>query len=446
VTTARTASATQRAGRGVTSAWANVAAFVARPAGRRLLLVLGILAYAGIWAFSGSFHLNDTDFDVFFLPSARIALAGHPLHIYQVRYQVVYPDANGPLTIAPMTAVAWVEQQLGWLDNHELRRLLMMAAFAVFPLLVGREALLALDRLLKVPLRGLWRFAALAAFIGTPELWHSALLYGHLEQPIMLWLLLASVRMLAEGKPARGGLLMGLALLARTSALLYLLALGLTLLLRGRWRESLRFGAVAVLTTAAGLLPFFLADAKDTLYSLVTFREQLVVGGGTIWGAITNNPGVTEFALHHDSLVVVGASLVLILATLLLRRDLDVGSRDIYLLLAVADLCFPLFIKTIWPYYFLETYVLVALWWLAGADAVITARGRTRWLLTGIAPLATIGLAQLAEYVLSSPGFVTWSPEWSARVFAATLLFTAAAAIRLWAPRRRRPLAIPGAV
>lgn len=445
MTTARTARAEERTSRGGTSAWASVAAFVARPAVRRLLLVLGILAYAGIWAFSGSLHLNDTDFDVFFLPSARIALAGHPLHIYQVRYQVVYPDANGPLTIAPMTAVAWAEQQLGWLDQHELRRLLMMAAFSVFPLLVGREALLALDRLLTVPLRGLWRFAALVVFIGTPELWHGVLLYGHLEQPLMLWLLLASVRLLVERKPVRGGLLMGLALLARTSALLYLLALGLTLLLRGRWRESLRFGGASVLTAAAGLAPFFLADGKDTLYSLVTFREQLVVGGGTIWGAITNNPAVADFALRHDSVVIVAASLVVILATLLLRRDLDVTSRDIYLLLAVADLCFPLFIKTIWPYYFLETYVLVALWWLAGADAALAPQGRARWLLAGVAPLAAIGLAQLAEYVLSSPGFVTWSPEWSARVFAATLLFTAAATIRLWLPRRR-PAALPSAV
>ncbi len=408
--------------------------------------MLGILAYAGVWAISGSFHINDTDFDVFFLPSARIALGGHPFDIYQVRYQAIYPDANGPLTIAPMTVVAWVEQRLGWLDHHELRRVLMVAAFSIFPLLIGREALLALDRLLTVRLRGLWRFGVLVAFLGTPELWHSVLLYGHFEQPLMLWLTLVSVRMLVERKPLRGGIVMGLALLARTSALLYLIALGLTPLLRGRWRESLRFGGGAALTAVAGLTPFFLADANDTLYSLVTFREHLVVGGGSIWGALANNAGVADFALHHDSLIIVAAALILVLATLLLRRDLDVGSRDIYLLLAVAGLCFPLFIKTLWPYYFLETYMLVTLWWLAGADAAATSRGRISWLLSAVAPLATIGLAQLAEYVLSSPGFITWSPEWSGWVFAATLIFTLAVTIRLWMPRRSRSLALPSAV
>jgi hypothetical protein len=316
-----------------------------------------------------------------------------------------------------------------------------MAAFSIFPLLVGREALLALDRLLAAPLRGAWRFLAYILFIGTPELWHSTLLYGHLEQPLMLWLTLLGVRMLAERRPVRGGALLGLALLARTSALLYLIALALTLLLRGRWRACLRFGFAAVAVVAAGLAPFLIADAKDTLYSLVTFRQQLVVGGGTIWGAITDNPGVTAFALQHDSLVIVGVAIVIIVATLLLRRDLDVSSPDIYALLAVAGLCFPLFIKTLWPYYFLETDLLITLWWLTRADMARIPRERVWWLVAGSVPLATIGLAQLSESVLSSPGFVSWTPQWSAIVFAATLLFTLAVVAWLWSARlRKRPL------
>ena len=158
----------------------------------------GILLYLGIWAWTGSFTINDTDFDVFFLPSARIALAGHPLHIYQVLFQGNYPNANGPLSILPLTIVAWVAQHLGWLDWHEARRALVMGAFAVFPLLLAREALLALDRLLSAPLVGAWRLLAYAILIFSPELWHSVLLYGHIEQPMMIWLTLWSVRALVE--------------------------------------------------------------------------------------------------------------------------------------------------------------------------------------------------------------------------------------------------------
>src|SRR5262249_20749416 len=181
---------------------------------------------------SASMPFNDTDFDVFFLPSARIALAGHPLHIYQVRYQLNYPNANGPLSIAPLTVVAWVAQHAGWLDAHEPRRALAAAVFSVFSLLLGREALLAVDRLLGFPPRGIWRLLAYAVFIFSPELWHTVLGYGHIEHPIMMWLVLAGIRALVERHAGRGGALLGLALLARSTTLLYLLPLVLVLLAR----------------------------------------------------------------------------------------------------------------------------------------------------------------------------------------------------------------------
>jgi hypothetical protein len=403
------------------------------------LLAAGILLYLGIWAWSGSFTLNDTDFDVFFLPSARIALAGHPLHLYQVRYQGNYPNANGPLSLVPLTAVAWVAQHLGWLDSHEQRRALAMGVFAVFPLLLGREVLLTLDRLLGVPPRGIWRVLAFGVIIFSPELWHSVLLYGHIEQPLMLWLTLASVRALAEGRSGRSGLLMGLALLTRTTALLYLLPLVLVLALRGRAGQAWRFAGAALLTVLLGILPFLLADAKDVVYSLVTFRATLIVGGGSIWGAFQQNAAVELFAQQHDSIVILGASLVLSLLTLWARRDLDVGSRDLYVLLAVSGLCFPLFIKTLWPYYFLDIYVFVALWWLSRAPFAKSI-GRRLWWSAAIAfPAATVGLAQLAEAVLSAPHYTGWTPTESLMVFTCNAAFTLVLLAVLWLwPRRLR--------
>ncbi len=47
-------------------------------AGVWLLIALSI----GIWGFSGVQRLNITDFEALFLPSARVALAGHPLEVY----------------------------------------------------------------------------------------------------------------------------------------------------------------------------------------------------------------------------------------------------------------------------------------------------------------------------------------------------------------------------
>jgi hypothetical protein len=426
---------------------AHRARLALRHLGRHQILIgAGILLYLGLWAWTGSFIINDTDFDVFFLPSARVALSGHPLHIYQVLFQGNYPNANGPLSILPLTGVAWVAQHLGWLDWREARRALAMGAFAVFPLLLAREALLALDRLLSTPLVGVWRLLAYAILIFSPELWHSVLLYGHIEQPLMIWLALWSVRALAERRVLVSGFLMGLALLTRTTAVLYLLPLAFTLSLRGRWRQALVYVAAAGGTALAGIAPFLLADGRDVVYSLLTFRPTLIVGGGSIWGAIQHNPSVESFAQQHDSLVIIGAALVLTVVTLLLRRDLDLGSPDVYLLLAVSGLCFPLFIKTLWPYYFLDIYMFVALWWMAQARYVTDGSRRVLWIAAALLPAGAIGLAQLAESVLSGPNYVGWTPQESLMVFVANAVFTTLLLATLWyGPRLRRQALTAGA-
>lgn len=406
-----------------------------------------IALYIGIWGFSGVQRLNVTDFEAFFLPSARIALAGHPFHIYQVRYQNVYPNANGPLSIVPLTLAAALAQALGWLENMELRRMLAMGIFAVFPLLMAREAVLAADRLLGAPLTRYRRLLAYALFALTPELWHSMLLYGHIEQPIMIWLTLAGVRALTEQRWARGGVLVGLALLSRSIALLYLLTLALLLVWRGRWGASARFVGGALITVVLGLLPFWIADRKDLIYSLVTFRTQLPVSGGSVWGLSIGTP-VESFANRFDSMTVIIAALVSVSLVLTLRRTLEIGSRDVYALLAVASLCFPLLIKTIWPYYFLDAYVFVALWWLAQARDIGAHRIEdtsagwpylARW-VAGIAfPLALIGAAQLTEYGLSQIVNGIWLAGWSAADALATVVIQLVLGVWIIMQGRHRP-------
>jgi hypothetical protein len=383
-------------------------------------VALLIALYFVVWGVSGAQDINITDFDAFFLPSARIALGGHPLEIYRLRYQIHYPNANGPLSMVPLTALAWIVQRLGWLDDPVRRRMLIMAAFAVFPLLLGREALLAADRLLGMPLRGIRRLGAFALIIFSPELWHSVLLYGHLEQPLMLWLVLASVRALTERRHGRAGLYIGLALLTRSMAVLYLLPLALLLLQHRRWRGLLRFGGIAVAVAVLGLLPFWLGDRADLLYSLVTFRGSLPVSGGSLWGLALHTP-LEAFAKQYDSVVIISAALVVCVAALFLRRDLDVTSPDVYALLALSGLCFPLFIKTLWPYYFLDAYILLAVWWLAGAYAPRTVLERVLWWLALLLPLSLIGLGQIGESGVTSTEYGTWRIQWSAAMTGAIL-------------------------
>ena len=51
-------------------------------------------------------------------------------------------------------------------------------------------------------------------------------------------------------------------------------------------------------------------------------------------------------------------------------------------MLTVAACCFPLFSKTVFPYYLLEPYVLSLLWWLARPRNALNWRGLVPLLLT----------------------------------------------------------------
>jgi hypothetical protein len=347
--------------------------------------------YAVAWAIAGwlwTGPLNDLDY--FFLPSARIALSGHPLLVYAVRFQTIIANDNGPLGLVPLTAVAALASRLGWLDDERLRRMLVLAAFSIFTLLMAREAVAAIDRLRGASVGGRWRVLAYGVFAASPTLWIGVLGYGHIEQPMTLWLVLLGVRRLASGRPTAAGISFGLAMLTRSPAVLLLIPLGLLLLARGRWRAVAGLAGSAALTVALGLLPFVLADPKDTLYSLLTHRGSLPVGGGSIWQLVVGTP-YQWIPQHADVLFVLGLAVLATLVVIRARHDLEASSRDIYGLLALTALALPLLAKSVWPYYFLDAYVFGAVWWLGQAGPFAGRRliGATVPLIASLGTLLT---------------------------------------------------------
>jgi hypothetical protein len=377
-------------------------ALVERPRLRQRVDGLLIALYLAIWSSCGLVPFNTTDLEAFFFPAARIALEGHPLGVYAVRLGEVYPNANGPLSLVPLAAVGALAQLLGWIDILALRRALIFAVFAVFPLLLAREGLRTIARLNGKPLEGFARYGAFLLFVFSPLLWQGMLGYGHIELAIMLWLLLLGVNALAAGRAGWAGALLGLALLTRSSALVYVIPLlGVTLWQR-RWSQAARFVALYALVVVAGLAPFLLADRQNTWFSLVSFRGELPVGGYSVWGMLLGTPW-EAFAKHYDSLVVLGAALLVTLLALLVRRDLDVTSRDIYALLAVCGLCFALFIKTVWPYYLFEPYVFIIVWWIPWLREARAQANWVVWSLVTLLPLALIAAGALVDYRVYTP-------------------------------------------
>ena len=349
---------------------------------------LGV-AYAAAWAIAGwlwTGPLNDIDY--FFLPAVRIALSGHPLLIYTVRLGDVIANDNGPLGLVPLTAVAAVASRFGWLEDPRLFRMLVLAVFSIFSLLMAREAVVAIDRLRGMSLAGLSRALAYGVFVASPTLLNGVLGYGHVEQPMTLWLVLLALRLIASGRSTGAGITFGLAILTRSLAALPMIPLGLLLLARGRWRAVILLGTSAAVVVTLGLFPFVLADPKDTIYSLLTHRGSLPVGGGSAWQLLVGTP-YEWLPQRADVLFVLGLAVLLSLIVIVARPDLEPSSRDFYGLLALTGLALPLLAKSVWPYYFLDAYVFGAVWWLGQAGALAWGRRLIGASLPLIASLGT---------------------------------------------------------
>lgn len=305
------------------------------------------------------FDTTRTDLDVFFWPSAEIAAHGHPLLVYSLRAGQ-YPNANGPVSLVPLTLLAALANALGWQHSLEPRDALTVGAFAVFSLLLAREAVLAVETGRGRPTR---RLAVAAVFLLAPPLWVALVGFGHIEQPLELWLILLGVRLLGRGAPLWAGACLGLAVMTRSVAAVCLLPLVLALLVDRRWaRAAALVGAIAA-TAGAVIAPFWLADRSDVVYSLLTYRGGLPTVGGSLWVAFTG-ASWAGFVQHADALVFAGAALVLTAAVLAARPHRGWTPPRVYGLLAVAAACVPMLAKTSWPYYLLDPYVFAAIWWL----------------------------------------------------------------------------------
>ena len=352
------------------------------------------------------FDTSKTDLDVFFWPSAEIALHGHPLLVYTLRAGP-YPNANGPVSLLPLGVVVAVINALGWQDSMRLRDALTVGVFAVFSLLMAHEAVLAIEagRGRGREARGTAgggagcetrgeagrgagrgrltrRLLIAAVFLLAPPLWVALVGFGHIEEPLELWLILLAVRLLGRGRTVWAGICLGLAVMTKSVSAVCLIPLLVALLFDRRVRSAAALAGAAVLTAAAVIAPFLLANRSGVVYSLVTYRGELPIVGGSLWVAFLGSAW-DGFVQHSDALVFAGAAVVLSVAALAWRPRGGWGAPRVYGLLAVAAACVPMLAKTSWPYYLLDPYVFAAIWWLGRPGRVLHWRVAVPLLLAG---------------------------------------------------------------
>jgi hypothetical protein len=368
--------------------------------------IVGLAAlYVAAWTL-GSLALKTrpSDLDVYFWPSAETVIDGHPLLIYSAHLRDAYPNANGPLGLVTLLPIAALANALGWAGNLGARAALTGAVMSIVLLLLAYQAVHVVALVHGGAAR---RVLVACSTLLAPALWFGVIDYGHVEQPVELCLVLLAVGCVLRGRNVSAGIALGAGVLARTIAALSVIPFALLPLATRRLQPAVITVLACVVTVTAGLAAFLLADEPAVTHSLLGYRGSLPIGGGSLWVVArqTSFAGLGQFG---DVYLAVGVAAALVAIILWRRPAAATTSAGLFGLLTVATACFPLFAKTVFPYYLVEPYLFGALWWLARPCSARNWRILVPLLLTADVFLAKagtllpIGGLWLAEGVTSS--------------------------------------------
>jgi hypothetical protein len=369
---------------------------------RRHFIAVGVLAAVVgiIAAIQGTADIQsgalDSDQLRFFFPAAQQVLNGHPFQIYAVQ-SAGYPNYNPPLSTLLMAPLLAIGQAIlpgaqdcvatGYnaasVGDVSCRSLLGFVglAFIPFVLLLGAATLGALRRMYPTMSQG-QALLAYALVVLSPLIWQNFTIWWHFEQPMMLLFFILGVTQLQAGRPYLAGLLLGLAVLTRTTAAVPLIALLVVLAAERRWAVLAKAGGVLVAVAAVVLGPFFAFDYHDTAYSLLQWRGTATIGN-SIWSIFIGTP-LDHIARRLDlPVTILIAAAIGYLAVQ--RFGVSAFRREIYAVLSIAALLVPMLSKTNWPYYYAEPFVFLVIWEFATLhDAPV---GLWRWPVVSIAYL-----------------------------------------------------------
>jgi hypothetical protein len=342
----------------------------------------------------------DSDLTNFFFRSADYILNGRPFQMYAVHASGGYPNYNPPLSIFLMAPLLGLARALGFAANYGEQITFVSLPFTLFVPLLGYLALRAL-RQFYPQMPDAQRFLAYALVVLSPLTWQSYSPWYHIEQPMMLCLLVAALLALQARREGLAGVLAGLAVLTRTTALMPLLALGVLLLVGREWRTLVRFGGIAAAIAAAGIAPFFLVDRAGATYAFLSWRGTAIIGGNSIWTIFAAPDDATGIRHTVDALArrldmpSVVIFLVIVAVVAAMRRRVSAFGRDAWAVAAIAALAVPMLSKTNWPYYYLEPFIFLLIWEFASMHDRLS--GVWRWPVLSVVYLATT--ATLSQYI-----------------------------------------------
>jgi hypothetical protein len=344
--------------------------------------------------------IADSDLTNFSLKSVQYILNGHPWQMYAVRASGgSYPNDNAPLSVFLMTPLLKLAQLAGFVKNYGEQITFVSLPFILFVPLLGFLVLAALRRLYP-EMPEAQRLLAFVLVVLSPLTWQSVAMWYHVEQPLMLCLLIGALIVFQARREGLAGLLAGFALVSRPTALIPLIALGVLLLAGGEWRGLLKLAGTSALVAGVIMAPFFIFDRADTTYTFLSWHGMAPIGGNSIWSIFAyGGPGGIRHTLDTLArrldmpLVIVFVAVVAFVAAR--RWHISAYSREAWAVMGVAALAVPLLIKMIWPYYYLEPFIFLLVWEFTSMHD--RRAGVWRW------PILTLGYlvvaATLSQYI-----------------------------------------------
>src|SRR5215510_5124660 len=160
--------------------------------------------------------IADSDLTNFFFKSADYILNGDPWHIYAVNVGG-YPNYNPPLSIFLMAPLLALGRALGFDVNPGSEITFVTLPFLLLIPLLGFLVIYTL-RVLYPGIPETQRLLAFVLVVLGPLSWQTMATWYHVEQPLMLCLLIGAMLALQSRRAALAGVLAGLAVLTRTTA------------------------------------------------------------------------------------------------------------------------------------------------------------------------------------------------------------------------------------
>jgi glycosyl transferase family 87 len=347
---------------------------------------------------------TDSDLLVFFLPAAQRIVEGTPFHVYDVH------ASNGALLEVTPLSFWWMAIPLGLgqalgigqvescvaaaFGTLDCRTVVWMVglAFLPFVLLLGAVGVLA-ARLVNPALRRDDALLAGALIVLSPLLWLAYTEWWHPEQVLMLLLVVAGAWQLQRRRSVSAGVLFGLAMLTRPTALGPIAALLTLVLVERSWRRLVTVAATAGIVVGLGMLPYLLVDGRQTFEALFTYRGEISVGN-SIWAFVRGVPILGELIRAYDRWIVLAVTVVM--ALLAGRwRGVTSNGAGAWGVMAIALMLVTLLGKRTWPYYYAEALVFLVIWEVAARSGGLQ-RG---WRWPSLTVLYLLVTATLAQYM-----------------------------------------------